>query len=280
MNKKTLILAIILILVVSSLGITLLPGNSSAANSVDLPEQAGLYDVPGHSNLKLRVFVHATHSNGFVKPNGGKPSPQTPTESCASTEITDPDSLAVVPGAGWKLPANWAYSLNLSSVPTTVGANNLVTISSNAFQVWKNSSAKVQQAVNIYKGPNTTVNKAQLDGQNIIAWGRTSGTALATSYIWYDKITGIATEVDTIMNNKFTWYWSNPGNWSASQTCAYTGVYDAQNILTHELGHTMGLDDVYTGGFINNTMYGYGSKSETKKDTLTTGDKDGVSSLY
>ena len=82
------------------------------------------------------------------------------------------------------------------------------------------------------------------------------------------------------MNKRFNWYWSDPSSWPAGQICAYEGVYDAQNILTHELGHTIGLDDEYESSYINNTMYGYGSKGETKKNTLTTGDKNGALTLY
>ena len=130
------------------------------------------------------------------------------------------------------------------------------------------------------RGADTSTNKAQLDGQNIITWGRTSGTALAVSYIWYNSATGELVEVDTIMNQKFTWFWSNPINWPIGQTCAYSGVYDAQNILTHELGHTIGLNDEYENSHTHNTMYGYGSKNETKKNTLTTGDKNSALILY
>ena len=76
------------------------------------------------------------------------------------------------------------------------------------------------------------------------------------------------------MNKKFTWYWSQ------DKSCAYQNVYDAQDILTHELGHTFGLDDMYTNDYANHTMYGYGSKGEVKKDTLTIGDAQSVKILY
>lgn len=228
----------------------------------NLPEQAGIYAVPGHPDLKLRVFVH---NEKPFKP--GKPAPVTPSLTCS---LTDPDSTAVVAGAGWVLPSTWTYRLNLSNVPATVGSANLATMTTSAFNEWLGA---VGNAVNVARGADTTVTKAQYDGQNIITWGRASVSALAVSYIWYNN-SGVATEIDTIMNSKFTWYWSN------QPLCAYSGVYDAQDILTHELGHTFGLDDHYTSAYVNNTMYGYGSKTEIKKDTLTTGDKAGVSQLY
>lgn len=228
-----------------------------------LPEQEGIYSVPGRPELKLRVFVYKEKP---IKP--GKPAPTPPAEICA---LADPNSSAIVAGAGWKINGSWEYRLNPSSVPATVGGANLAAIASSAFQVWTEAT---QNKIAVSRGADTAVNRAVLDGQNIITWGRTSAGALAVSYIWYDQTTGVAAEVDTIMNTKYTWYWSG------SNTCAYSGVYDAQNILTHELGHTFGLDDHYTADYANNTMYGYGSKTEVKKNTLTAGDISGIDLLY
>ena len=77
------------------------------------------------------------------------------------------------------------------------------------------------------------------------------------------------------MNKAYVWTWSG-----GTTDCAYTESYDAQNILTHEIGHWFGLDDEYTDEYIENTMYGYGSKWEVKKNTLTTGDINGLQAIY
>jgi len=45
-------------------------------------------------------------------------------------------------------------------------------------------------------------------------------------------------------------------------------------------GHWFGLDDVYDTSYRDATMYGYGSKWEVKKTTLTTGDKAGTFAIY
>ncbi len=273
-KKISLFLAIF---VLSSSVLSVPVSAQSGYASENLPETNGVYNVPGHPELKLHVFVHqgkdtqAAHAN-----QNGKPQPQ-PTLVCAPTGTADPDSSAVDGLAGWNLPANWTYHLNVQSVPATVGASNFSTIASNGYGQWLGA---IHNAVSITRGTDTTATKATLDGQNIITWGRASGSALAVTYTWYDKTTGVATEIDTIMNQNFTWYWSNPTTWDPGQTCAYTNVYDAQNILTHELGHTMGLDDEYSSDYTNNTMYGYGATGQTKKDTLTGGDSAAVSSLY
>ena len=274
LKKSSFILTATLVMVfVFPLG---LMAPAQAAPPGPLPEQAGLYAVPGHPNLMLRVFVYHGKPDGV---GNGKPAPFVPTLVCQSTTVVDQDSTAVVPGAGWTLPSAWTYNLNLASVPSSVGSTNLVTVADNGFNAWLGVN-DVNAAVNITRGSDTSITRAQRDYQNIITWGRTSGSALATTYIWYDTTTHEAVEIDTIMNKKFTWYWSNPSTWPANQTCAYSGVYDAQNILTHELGHTFGLDDTYTSAYVNNTMYGSGSKGETKKNTLTTGDANGVAALY
>lgn len=236
------------------------------AKNHDIPEKDGVYDVPGHPNMKVRVFVYKAKPE---KP--GKPEPTPPSEQCG---LEDPVSDAVVDGAGWKLPSTWEYRLNPDSVPSSVGSENLTVIAENSFKVWTD-----QVAVETIKGPNTSATRYSLDGQNIITWGRASGGTLGVTYIWYYSDTGEVVEIDTIMNKKYLWMWSDPSTWD-DPACAYEDAYDAQNILTHEIGHWFGLDDHYTTDYVDNTMYGYGSKMETKKDTLTAGDIDGVKLLY
>lgn len=53
-----------------------------------------------------------------------------------------------------------------------------------------------------------------------------------------------------------------------------------ESIATHELGHSVGLDDLYDGSCSEQTMYGYATEGETKKRTLEAGDIAGVQELY
>lgn len=215
------------------------------------PEKNGTYDVPGKQNYKVKVFVHEPRDKST-----------TPVLTC-----NDNDSQSVVNPAGWKLPGTWSWYLNTVSAPPSI-VGSVSTIVANSIKTWQDElTGKVQFE---YKGL-TSINKKAFDGKNIIVWGRTSGTALGVTYTWYNTVTKQAVETDTIMNQKFPWGWSTSCN---------ANYYDAQNILTHELGHWVGLNDEYANSYVDNTMYGYGSKGEIKKDTLTSGDKTAVQNLY
>lgn len=216
------------------------------------PERNGIYDVPGRPDLKVRVFVH-------------QPPTSSPILSCPDT-----DSSAVDGVTGWHLPATWVYRLNSASAPSSV-ASSLSTIASEAFSKWSAPSN-----VTFTPGAETTINRQKLDYQNVIAWGRTQGTALAVTYTWYYTADNTVADVDTIMNKKFAWTWTS----YSQNACANPNSYDAQNILTHELGHWMGLDDEYDASYVNNTMYGYGAKGEIKKDTPASGDLTTIHAIY
>jgi len=262
MSKKLLVITSLFALI-----FLLTPGFVLAKQDEDedqTPEQNGTYNVPGHPKLKVRVFVHE---------------PKQPTSSPAPSlncNWTDPDSGSVVGITGWYLPkGTWSYYLNTASVPLVIGASKLTTLTNYAFAEWTKNTT-VSKNITFTQAGTTTKNQKAFDGKNIIAWGKTAGTALAVTYTWYYPSNGMVAETDTIMNKKFSWTWTP----YKQGVCVNAGTYDAQNILTHELGHWVGLDDEYAGIFADNTMFGYGSKGELKKDTLTWGDLTAVTSVY
>lgn len=223
-----------------------------------IPEKSGVYDDPDHPGVKVHVFAH----------------PERPTKDESSAlvcNLADPDSTAVVGATGWKLSPSWTYNLNPSSVPSSVGGSNLPTIAGNGFADW---SAATGNKVTFNRGADTTVARQAYDGKNVMAWGRTNGSALGVTYVRYFTSNGQVVDVDTIMNKKYPWKWSN------SNTCAESTAYDAEDIMNHEIGHWPGLNDMYTANYVDATMYGYGSKGEVKKNTLTTGDNAGAAAIY
>lgn len=254
--KKIIITALSIFLLFSAF-VSVSAQSSSDSDSL-IPEKNGDYPDPSHKGVRVRVFVH--EPKGKAAPN-------------MSTTCSDQDSNAVVATTNWHLSSPVTYNLNTTSVPSSIGAVNLATLANNSFQTW---SASAGGKVVFLKGSNTTVDRSRYDGINIIAWGRTSRSALAVTYTRYYSSTGLVVDVDTIMNKKFVWSWT-PYTFGL---CGNLNSYDAQDILTHELGHWMGLNDHYTASYMDNTMYGYGSKGEIKKDTLTTGDTVNLSTIY
>lgn len=272
MNKKIFYVGLTATLLMSGFFVQAKSGQQDPAGNNDLeytiPEQNGIYNIPNRPEMKVRVFVHQPK----IKLGSGAGGALS-TLVCG---LTDPDSVASVDTVGWHLSTTgpWTYRLNTSNVPSSVGSSNLSAIAQLAFGVWSGASGN---KVTFIAGSSTTATRARYDGQNIVTWGITSSSALAVTYTWYYPNTGLVAEVDTIMNQRFPWSWTNQ---AAHPNCAEQNSYDAQDILTHELGHWMGLDDEYTSAYVNNTMYGYGSKKEVKKDTLTTGDISGVNKIY
>lgn len=65
--------------------------------------------------------------------------------------------------------------------------------------------------------------------------------------------------------------WGNDGN---------PYMMDFESIATHELGHTVGMGDLYTSDCIDETMYGYAGEGEINKRDLGPGDTKGISLLY
>ncbi len=225
----------------------------SAQTTPEIPERNGDFAVPGRSDLRVRVFVHE---------------PKERPSSSALTSCDNPNVNDFVGATGWKLPSEVKYEINTSSVPSAVGSGNMSSLVSSSFATWTGAITSSSPTLI----PNGTTNKTRkaLDGHNIIAWGRTSGSALGVTYTWYYTATNVVAETDTILNVKFPW---------SLDVCSPTS-YDARDILTHELGHWFGLDDEYAASYVDNTMFGYGSKGETKKVTLEQGDKNGINAIY
>lgn len=93
-----------------------------------------------------------------------------------------------------------------------------------------------------------------------IVWGIFSGPPFGRELVEWDQVYD---DVDY--------------NWSET---AETTKMDFENIATHELGHSIGLADLYELSCNEQTMYGYAGNGETKKHTLEPGDIAGTNSLY
>ena len=75
------------------------------------------------------------------------------------------------------------------------------------------------------------------------------------------------------------WYNSLlPWTLASGPSATQTGIFDVRTIATHELGHTIGLDDLYSSSNQNQIMYGYNNGQV--KWALGAGDLAGLKALY
>lgn len=98
-----------------------------------------------------------------------------------------------------------------------------------------------------------------------------ASTTIAVTTTWYYLSTGQAVESDARYNSVYPW-----------GTDGALGAMDVQNIATHELGHTLGLDHPNGNPRAISclTMYAYGAEGELAKRTLGDGDIFGIRALY
>lgn len=93
-----------------------------------------------------------------------------------------------------------------------------------------------------------------------IVWGIFGGPTFQRKLVEWDQV------YDDV---KFDWSLSGEA-----------GKMDFENLAVHELGHSFGMNDLYTLSCSEETMFGYASTGETKKRTLNSGDIQGINNLY
>lgn len=180
-----------------------------------------------------------------------------------------------VPGSGtcWGTFATWNSNLPVSYVvnptnPQGLSAAFVTSAISTSAETWDNATSK-----ELFKDTYAIDSRAKygkLDGKNSIVFGTASPGTIAVTSTWYYTSTGQIVEFDMKFNTYYTW-----GNASLNSR-----VMDLRNIATHELGHGVGMIDIYASSCSNVTMYGYGAIGETNKRTLEQLDINGLLSLY
>ncbi len=111
-----------------------------------------------------------------------------------------------------------------------------------------------------------------LDGNNAICYGDnySNPDVIAVCKVWYNPATKAIAEFDITFETDWDWgvvTYDEP-------------LMDVQNIATHELGHALGLADVYDAACIDVTMYGYSGYGDTDKRSLEDPDKEAIAILY
>lgn len=222
-----------------------IPAYMTPANTViSVPEKA----TDNSPALEKYVFIH--YKKGFAKPEG----------------------------AGTKQPACYAY---LSKGAKLKGIKNFVISPElNATTIWNSgqewdSHTSASLFGRYYVDSTANWDNSAPDGRNEFSIGNyPEPGVIAVTVIWGyfsgPPQTREIREFDVLFDTDYGW-----GNVDVNGA----SVMDRQNIATHEIGHGVGLADLYNT-CTEETMYGYSGEGETKKRTLNAGDIAGLQKLY
>lgn len=160
------------------------------------------------------------------------------------------------------------YYINENGTSDILGTAEEFAAVQASFQTWKDDAGSYMDYA--YMGT-TARNASSRDGFDVVSWQPIDGLegTLAETSFWYDSSTKHLLEFDIVFDEDETW--------SAS---GEIGKYDIQNVGTHEVGHTLVLNDLYDSADSEQTMYGYSSHGEIKKRDLYTGDIAGIRFIY
>lgn len=180
-------------------------------------------------------------------------------------------------GAKWKMVEPWIINASGSGLLESFVLSNLAsdiskwedatdgTVGNGGLDVLGNGSATDTQLIADTSSPDNLneVYFGAVDDPDIIAvtilWGYFGGLVSQRRLVEWDQIYSSA------------YLWSATGE---------ANKMDFENIVSHELGHSVGLIDLYNSSCTDETMYGYATEGETKKRDLNSGDITGMNKLY
>lgn len=175
-------------------------------------------------------------------------------------------------GAKWKGTEPWVVNTDNNS-----NLNKSFVLDNLAYDIdkWESSAEAdilgsgsstndILEADTVYLDDANEVYFADIEESNAIAitiiWGIFGGPPRDRELVEWDQVYD---DVD--------YEWSNSGA---------SDAMDFENIATHELGHSVGLNDLYESACNQETMYGYADFGEIIKRDLNTGDITGIKKLY
>ncbi|MEM4703213.1 MAG: matrixin family metalloprotease [Candidatus Pacearchaeota archaeon] len=169
-------------------------------------------------------------------------------------------------GIKWDTAVN--YTINPTN-PQGLPENFIILAISTSAETWDDATSS--ELFNDNYLVNYTAQYGIRNNENALVFADyPSDNVIAITSYWYSRKTKTILEFDVLFNTRFTWG-------DATQN---TSVMDLQNIATHELGHAVGMNDVYQTVCSEVTMYGYSSYGETKKRTLEQPDITGLQKMY
>lgn len=281
MKTKILIGILVSFLVISVVAVT----TSIAANDKAKEEPKGPGDNAKAPDLEKIEFIH--WKKGFAKPpcdgdgicepeEGENPS----CADCKKGEEEPPEPTTTCyafMGQYGKRYLKWPelpvdYVINPSNLDGLSESFVTSAISGGAEEWDYYAVTEPEELFNDTYVINYSVAYGNRDDNNAICFGDyyLDPGIIAACTVWYSPATKTIVEFDVIFETDFTW----------GDATVDSKVMDLQNIATHELGHAVGLADVYEDTCSEVTMYGYSVEGETKKTTLEEPDVTGILILY
>jgi len=178
----------------------------------------------------------------------------------------DTDTYRLVRGG-----IRWASDvLPVSCIVYTSGApTGAFTAVTPAFGVWDGqTSTSIYGTISDNGG---TPPGMVMDGSNTVCWGTIDGpggTIAVTNFAFWVNTKELI-EFDIVFDNEEQW--STDGSEFA---------FDIQNVMTHELGHTLVLDDLRSPRDGALTMHAYTWPGDSTKRSLGSGDIRGIKAIY
>ncbi len=225
----------------------------------------GAYGGQGNSNergpLEKITFIHYKNGNAAIKANakpnaGGGVACYTFLSKGARWKTTEPILINPINSDG-------------------VGEELIVNATNAAAGEWDN---KVPFGIfgSVSVDNSASFNNGEIDGYNTVSFGGIPNSgAIAVTTIWGyfggPPALRELVEWDMLLDQEdYEW----------GDATATPDRMDVQNIITHEIGHSAGMGDLYTLNCAQQTMYGYSAEGETSKRDLASGDIAGIRKLY
>jgi hypothetical protein len=175
--------------------------------------------------------------------------------------------------ARWKTIEPWVVN---TSNTQGIASEEVFAVVNQGVQTWEAAA----NGVDIF-GPGATTNDVlegdtvAPDGKNEVMFGTLSRrNVLGITFIWgYFRGSSSRREIiewDQVYNQG-DYAWTTTGE---------SGKMDFGTVSLHELGHAVGLDDLYKSKCSGVAMFGHAEVGVTVKRSLGIGDKAGVKSLY
>jgi len=218
---------------------------------------------------------------------------------CARNGVEPGDTPLSAPGActdpawansGSKESDPHAWSFNQGSIPTELGATATLTAVQNGGQNIARANNDCGYADNVsaslnYLGTTSVATNIGTNGgcsfgtttennTSVVAFGQIDGTPLAVECSFVSNGEVLTSDIKL---NKSRYTWTNTPGTNCSDT---NKKWDVETVMTHERGHTFGLDDLNEDLHGNLTMGGKIRHCGTKERTLGQGDVLGLEQKY